>query len=116
MMSELQRSQYLFDSCATFLKTTCLHVSFTAYENFYKLTKKVLSSQMASTFSASEMSEIRNPTVKHISTYTLVHSSIITYMGDPVHNHTFLCDKSLCKCESIQFTSKSWMDGLPVLF
>ena len=37
-------SQYFLDSCATFLKTTCLHVSFTAYENFYKLTKNVLSS------------------------------------------------------------------------
>ena len=37
---------------------------------------------MASTFFVSEMSEIRNQTIKDISTYTLVHSSIITYMGD----------------------------------
>ena len=34
----------LFDSYATFQKTTCLHVSFAAYENFYKLTKNALSS------------------------------------------------------------------------
>ena len=78
MISYNQRSQYLFDSCATLLKTTCLHVTFTAYETFYKLTKKVLSSQMASSFFVLEMSEIRNLTTKHISTYTLVHSSIIT--------------------------------------
>ena len=44
MISYLQRSQYLFDSCSTLLKTMCLHVSFTAYENFSKLTKNVLSS------------------------------------------------------------------------
>ena len=37
---------------------------------------------MASTFFVSEMSEIGNLTIKHVSTYTLVHSSIITYMGD----------------------------------
>ena len=65
-----------------FSKSTCLHVSITAYENSYKQTKNALSSQMASSFFVSEMSEIRNPTIKHISTYTLVHSSIITYMGD----------------------------------
>ena len=89
MISYLQRSQYLSDSCATLLKTTCLHVSFTAYENIFKLTKNVLSSQMATTFFVSEMPEIRNPTVKHISTYTLVHSSITTYMGD--HFLVILC-------------------------
>ena len=82
MISCLQRSQNFLGSCVTFLKTTCLHVSFTAYENFYKLSKNALSSQMPSTFFASDMSEIRNQIIIHISTYTLVHSSIITYMGD----------------------------------
>ena len=82
MISCLQRSQYLFDSWATLLKTTCLHVSFTAYENFSKQTKNVLSSQMASTLFVSEMSEIRNPTIKHISTYPLVVHSEPHYSGD----------------------------------
>ena len=76
-------------SCATFLKTTCLHVSFTAYENIYKLTKSGLSPQIVSTFFVSEMSETRNPTTKHISTYALVHSSITIYMGD--HFLVILC-------------------------
>ena len=89
MISYLQRPHNLFDSCANLLKAVCLHVSFTAYENFYKLTRNVLSSQMASTFIVSEMSEIRNPTIKHISTYTLVYSYIITYMGD--HFLVILC-------------------------
>ena len=35
----LQRSQYLYYSYATLLKTTCLRVSFTAYKNFYELTE-----------------------------------------------------------------------------
>ena len=82
LISCLQRSQNYLGSCVTFLKTICLHVSFTAYENFYKLSKNALSSQMLSTFSPSEVSEITNATIKHISTNTLVHSSIITYMGD----------------------------------
>ena len=82
MISSFQRSQTVLALFVAFLKTACLHVSFAAYENFYKLSKNALSSQLLSNFSTSEVSEIRNPTFKHISTYTLVHSSIITYMGD----------------------------------
>ena len=82
MISCLQRSQNFLGSCVAFLKIACLHASFTAYENFYKHSKNALSYQLLSTCSPSEVSEIRNPTIKHISTYTLVHSSIITYMGD----------------------------------
>ena len=44
MISCLQRSQNFLGSCVAFLKTTCLHVSFTAYESFYKLSKNALSS------------------------------------------------------------------------
>ena len=86
MISYLQRYQYLFDSCAILLKTTCFHVSFTAYKNCCKLTKNVLSSQMASTFFVSEMSEIRNPTIKHISTGSLIHNYIYgrSLSGDPL--------------------------------
>ena len=76
MISSLQRSQTFLALFVAFLKIACLHVSFTAHENFYKLTKNTLSSQLLSTFSPSELSEFRNPTIKHISTYTLVHSSI----------------------------------------
>ena len=73
---------YSHGSFSDFLKIACLHVSFTAYENFYRLSKNALSSHLLSTFSPSEVSEIINSTIKHISTYTLVHSSISTHMGD----------------------------------
>ena len=82
MISSLYVSLTLLALPVAFLKIACLHVSFTAYENFYKLSKNALSSWLLSTFSPSEVSKIRNSTIKHISTYTLVHSSIITYMGD----------------------------------
>ena len=75
MIFSLRRSQTFLALFVAFLKIACLHVSFTAYENFYKLTKNALSSQLLSTFSPSEVSESRNATIKHISTYTLVHSS-----------------------------------------
>ena len=94
----------------TFLKIACLHVSFTAYENFYRLSKNALSSHLLSTFSPSEVSEIRNSTIKHISTYTLVHSYISTYMGD----HAFLYYKGLGECESTHFPTKSQSDCLSV--
>ena len=83
LISSLQRSLTLLALFVTFLnKIACLHVSFTAYGNFYRLSKNALSSHLLSTFSPSEVSEIRSSTIKHISTYTLVHSSISTYMGD----------------------------------
>ena len=65
------------------LKMVCLHVSFTAYENFYKLSKMYcLLVWLFSTFQPSEISEKRDPTIKHISTYTLISSSISTYVID----------------------------------
>ena len=56
----------------SFLKIACLHVSFTAYENFYRLYKMHCLLGWFSTFQPSEVSENRDPTIKHISTYTLV--------------------------------------------
>ena len=82
MISSHLRSSTLLALPVAFLKIACLHESFTAYENFYRLSKNALSSELLSTFSPSEVSGIRNSTIKHISTYTLAHLSIITYMGD----------------------------------
>ena len=63
-------------------KIACLHVSFTAYENFYKLSKMHCHLVLTFLFLILRMSECRNPTIKHISTYTLVSSSITTYVID----------------------------------
>ena len=63
-------------------KIACLHVSFTAYENFYKLSKMHCHLVLTFHFLILRMSEYRNPTIKHISTYTLVSSCITTYVID----------------------------------
>ena len=63
-------------------KIACLHVSFTAYGNFYKLSKMHCHLILTFLFLILRMSECRNPTIKHISTYTLVSSSITTYVTD----------------------------------
>ena len=65
-----------------FLKIACLHVSFTAYENFYKLSKKHCFLVLTFHFPIFRMSECRNPTIKHIFTYTLVSPFINTYVAD----------------------------------
>ena len=65
-----------------FLKIACLHVPFTAYENFYKLSKMHCHLVLTFHFPIFRMSECRNPTIKHISTYTLVSSFINTYVTD----------------------------------
>ena len=69
-------------SWCSVLKITCLHVSFTAYENFYKLSKMHCLLVLTFHFPIFRISEYRNPTVKHISTYTLVSSSISTHVTD----------------------------------
>ena len=71
-------SPEIYNSLCSF----CLHVSFTAYENFYKLSKMHCLLILFSTFYPSEISENRNPIIKHISTYTLIPSSISTYVVD----------------------------------
>ena len=71
------------------LKIACLHVSFRAYENFYKLSKMHYPLVWFSTFQPSKVSENRDPTIKHINTYTLISSSISicdrSLSGDPFH-------------------------------
>ena len=64
------------------LKIACLHVPFTAHENFYKRSKMHCLLIWFSTFQPSEVSENRDPTIKHISTYTLISSSINAYVTD----------------------------------
>ena len=58
---------------------TCI---FHTYENFYKLSKMHCLLILFSTSSPSEVSENRNSAIKHISTYTLFHPSISTYVVD----------------------------------
>ena len=65
-----------------FLKIACLHLSFTAYENFYKLSKMYCHLVLTFHFPIFRMSECRNPTIKHIFTYTLISPFISTYVID----------------------------------
>ena len=65
-----------------FLKISCLHVSFTACENFYKLSKMHCLLVLTFHLLIFRMSECRNPTIKHIFTYTLVSPFINTYVTD----------------------------------
>ena len=58
LISSSQISLRLLALFVSFLKIACLHVSFTAYENFYKLSKNALSSHLLSTFSPSEVTEV----------------------------------------------------------
>ena len=64
------------------LKIACLHVSFTAYENFYKLSKMHCLLVLTFHFPIFRMSECRNPAIKHIFTYTLISPFICTYVTD----------------------------------
>ena len=64
------------------LKIACLHVSFTAYENFYKLSKMHCLLVLTFHFPIFRMSECRNPTIKHIFTYTLISTFRSTYVTD----------------------------------
>ena len=93
IVEKLQFSLFLISWCPEILKSSwlswylllkiaCLHVSFTAYDNFYKLSKIHCLLVWFSTFQPSEVSENRDPTIKHTSTYTLISSSISTYVID----------------------------------
>ena len=64
------------------LKNACLHVSFTAYDNFYKLSKMHCLLVLTFHFPIFRTSECRNPTIKHIFTYTLISPFISTYVID----------------------------------
>ena len=78
----LRGSSALLTLLVSFLKIACLHVSFTASENFYKLSKMHCHLVLTLHFLILRMSEYRNPPIKHISTYTLVSSFINTYVTD----------------------------------
>ena len=93
LVEKLQFSLFLISCCQGILnsswlswylvlKVACLHVSFTAYENFYKLSKMYCLLIWFSSFQPPEVSENRDPTIKHIFTYTLISSSISTYVID----------------------------------
>ena len=115
-VEKLQFSLFLISCCPEILnsswlswylllKIACLHVSFTAYENFYKLSKMHCLLIWFLTFQLSEVSDNRDPTIKHISTCTLISSSISTYVidlsDDPFHIvNPFLNAKGLFKCDS----------------
>ena len=100
LISSSQRSLLLLALLLSFLKIACLHVSFTAYDNFYKLSKMHCLLILFSTFLPSEVSEIRNSTIKHISTYTLFHPSISTYVVD--HFLVISCPElSLSECQGL---------------
>ena len=92
-VEKLQFSLFLISCCPEILnsswlswylvlKVACLHVSFTAYENFFKLSKMRCLFVWFSTFQPSKVSENRYPTIKHTSSYTLISSSISTYVID----------------------------------
>ena len=92
-VKKLQLSLFLISCCQGILnaswlswylvlKIACLHVSFTAYENFYKLSKMYCLLVLTFHFPIIRISEYRNPTIKHISTYTLISSSRSTYVTD----------------------------------
>ena len=98
-------------------KIACLHVSFTAYENFYKLSKMYCHLVLIFNFLILRMSEYRNPTIKHISTYTLVSSSIITYVSDlfqgsnPHSDIPFLSPRAYPSVTQHTFPTKSHLDS-----
>ena len=78
----LRGSSALFTLLVFFVKIACLHVSFTAYEKFYKLSKMHCLLILTFHFPIFRMSECRNATIKHISAYKLVSSFINTYVTD----------------------------------
>ena len=83
LISFSHRSMTLLTLLLSFLKMACLYESFTTSEHFCKLSKMYCFLVLFSTFFPSEVSEIRNFTIKHRSSYcTLFHPSISTYVVD----------------------------------
>ena len=81
MISCFWRSEDLCGSCASSSQIfACLHVSFTAYENFYKLTKNALCSSNDFHFLS-----IRNVRNKKPNNQTYIH----LYTGSLIHNHIY---------------------------
>ena len=88
------------------LRIACLHVSFTAYENVYKLSKMHCLLVCFSTFQPSEVSEKQrsnNQTYIHLYTDLIIHKYICdrSLSGDPFHIvNPFLNAQGLFKCDS----------------
>ena len=85
---EISNTRLLLISCSQGILSSssfscaCLHVSFTAYENFYKLSKMHCHLVLIFHFLILRMSEYKNPTIQHIFTYTLASSFITKYVID----------------------------------
>ena len=69
-------------SCCLLLRLLVYMYLSQHYENFYKLSKMHCHLVLTFLFLMLRMSECRNPTIKHIFTYTLVSSLITTYVID----------------------------------
>ena len=113
LISYLQRSRCsCLLLCFPFYRVACLHVSFTAYEYFYKLSKSALSFQMVSSFRKSETR------ITHVFTYTLVRSSKNTLgrslSGDPLYIHVSFWVTWAYPNVNQHFTSKSRSECLSV--
>ena len=117
VLKKLQFSLFLISCCQGILnaswlswylvlKIACLHVSFTAYENFYKLSKNVLSSCLDLPLSNHQNIRIQksnNQTCIHLYTDFIIHKYICdrSLSGDPFHiANPFLSAKGLFKCDS----------------
>ena len=93
------------------LKIACLHVSFTANENFYKLSNMYCLLVWFSTFQSSEVSEKQrsnNQTYFHLYTDLIIHKYICdrSLSGDPFHIvNPFLNAKGLFKCDSTHISN-----------
>ena len=75
-------------SLVSFLKIACLHVSFTAYENFYKLSKMYCLLILFSTFIRSiREQKSNNQTYIHLYTDFIIHKYICdgSLSGDHFH-------------------------------
>ena len=70
LISSLQRSLTLLALFVTFQKIACLHVCFTAYENFYRLSKNALCSRF---FPLSLHQKYQKSETQQSNMYPLIH-------------------------------------------
>ena len=85
------------------LKLACLHVSFKAYENFYKLSKMCFLLVLAFHFPIIRIQKSNNQTYIHLYTDFIIHKYICdrSLSGDPFHIvNPFRNAKGLFKCDS----------------
>ena len=96
------------------LKIACLHVSFTAYENFYKLSKMYCLLILTFHFPTIRISENNNQTCIHLYTDLIIHKYICdrSLSGDPYHIvNPFLNAKGYSSLNQHTFTTKSQLDS-----